>query len=391
MLVGFHGKRNLGDDLFLAILANWLGRDLQVDEVTVSAVGEQLPRVGTSPLLKGYWPARRLLPREDKLRLFVAALNADMLIFGAGSIFTIDAFRWLHATVKALRRLRGRSLKLAAIGVSIGPFRSESDREFCFKTLALFDVILVRDGISAELLAGRAEAPRVIPSLDLALSAAHWFPRAFEENAHPPRSAKVLGVVLNDYDFLFNRGDRTRDVERGRRIAAVLRQVRDGVPGLQIRLLEACGDGLYGDAPFNQRLMQELGPDGVEVIPYNNDPVGYLRFVAGCDVVLASRMHGGLLAKLCGIPVVQLSYAQKIDELYRALDFSRDYLHSYDGFDAAELGRQLIRLLLDPAHAQAADFAALKVGCGRVTNDLAAAAAHLNRGELSGEPSHANG
>jgi len=168
-LVGYHGHRNLGDDIFLRVLINWLGKSLGVGECFVIGNGPAIPGILDGVKLHAVENPVKGIARILWLPILYRSIKSDYLVFAAGSIFTIQPFFIMYVVLFLLKIIREDKLKIAAIGISVGPFKSDFDRYWCFKSLGLMDSILLRDEASKRLLDEAAVEASYGLSYDMAL------------------------------------------------------------------------------------------------------------------------------------------------------------------------------------------------------------------------------
>lgn len=341
VVIGFHGMQNTGDDLFLRIITDWASQFLGIREFYVTAETDKLPLLSESIIVKGIFPKRKMFPRENLLRQMVAALKSNYVIFGAGSIFTINSFRLLYYSMYLLRRLNKR-VKILAVGVSIGPFHSNSDKLYCIKLLQLFDIIMVRDEESVDILKAMGIETKIIASFDLALSLPEFMDI-------PVKSSEPLtiGVSMNNYNSYFGPQYAYLDKIRNDKVVEVISAFISKFPDTQIVLFEICGDSFYGDGPVCKYLLERIAKKSnyIRTVSYSRDSTNVLFEMSRCTVVFAMRMHAGILASMIGIPVVQLSYARKISDFYDTIGLDSEFVHDYNEFNVSVVTEQLVRII----------------------------------------------
>lgn len=308
---GYYGMRNFGDDLFGVICTRaakryWNARPLLVGPPLAGMCGES-----TVP---GYYPpdwygAMGALGKSSRLLSFASAtLTSDVLVMGGGSVITArESFR--KPMMQAARRHRG--LQLAAVGVSIGPFANEAQEQAAASFLDRFSYLSVRDqrsfewtrrlGLSAKTQSGRDLAgllpdlctlpprPDVRPEDPLRIGVA---PCRYSENGPYPAPSR-LGWQQAFVDVV-QRWSRTRP--------------------LVVDVFSLNEHPHHGDAELTEDLSAQLKAAGVDAstIRYRDpDPLRMVASIARCDVMVSARLHGAIVAYLCGVPFAIVDYHAK--------------------------------------------------------------------------------
>ena len=347
-LIGWHGRENAGDDAFCVILAKWLAESLGANKIEVSAESSRLPILDLSDncsLVGVHRPGpmgrlQRFLQEPKYL------FGKDLIIYGAGSIFSVRRFAWLTFLLWILRTLRWLRINkspIAAIGVSIGPFRKKRDRFWCRQVLRQFDVVMVRDQKSFEI-GSEFGIKRLIASYDLALA----LPKLFSISSHEkssPTSSPVIGFSLVDRDAELGRSK--IDETKNDKLFQVMRSIAKEKPETLFRGFVFCNDLHRGDLKTTETMLERLRKEGyqVDLVEYQNDPLDLIDQLSKSDVMICNRMHSFVFACLSQTPAVMLSYAPKMTEFARALGVPEWLQFSHNEFSPEVLQESLTRLL----------------------------------------------
>jgi polysaccharide pyruvyl transferase WcaK-like protein len=313
-LVGYHGRRNLGDDIFFRVACRWLEQRSGADTIFVAGLKGSVPTrlPDCAARIAPFERPKAWFARSVWLRTFVRAVRSMHLVFAAGSIFTIQPFLLAYVLVRALRVLNP-NIQIIALGVSIGPFRSAFDEKWCAKLMSLFDVIALRDTESLQTAARIGVQATTVLSYDLALC---W-PAALAAPKHA-REASVLGVCINEKTYLA-RSTHSPSTAAGETLLSALRIACEENPALKIRLLVVCSDDSDGDRKVTEELAMGLERAGIahEIAIYDGtDPDTYMEALTTCGGIISSRMHTGVLAMMQSVPILQIAYAPKIPAFY---------------------------------------------------------------------------
>lgn len=324
-LVGYHGYHNLGDDIFRRLACRWLNSLLDIQTCYISTK-QGATHATDSPMtvIPFSTPITRI-SRLLWLNVFRHSLASHTLIFSAGSIFTIQPFFLIYCVLRLLKLLRGHTLTILAIGVSIGPFRTKRDRHWCFKCLSLMNHVLVRDAQSKRLIEGSSQPIKSTLSFDLALCCTAT-PTGAKSATEPP----LIGVAVTERAFGTCTAAHSRNCEA---LLQALQRTLATFRSVRIRILCVCTDDRDGDRNISSHLHETLSKtwgNRIEVCAYENDQVDdMVGWIAECSVLISARMHAGIMGTLASIPVYQISYAEKIRNFYRHTQLSTKYLHDH--------------------------------------------------------------
>lgn len=315
-LVGWNGKRNAGDDAMTAALVDGL-EDIAPGSRIVALAGKRyLPptRAGARFVGLPHFEAamavpllRRILLRQGFGRALVGGSGLDLLVFGGGSIFrhanTVGEYERLHLAAAA----RSRRLRSAAIGVSVGPFSDPLAEQRALRLLGRLDAISVRDERSYDYVKSR------LPGVPCALSADLAY--AFAGAAAPsdrPGGARGRGVLVG---VALRAG--VREAEQ-KALVGWLRGFAEVSPGVSIRFVAMCAHRSADDRRFADRLVEAVALRGrldVAGTSYSGDPRTAYDGIAGCDLVVAVRLHGLLFGIAAGRKTIAYPYHAKVTDL----------------------------------------------------------------------------
>lgn len=275
--VGWQGRGNAGDDAMFSAIApslapvDVLSLPVYATELAAALAGGRLAGVRGAPVLLGGGTlvGRSVWRRTLTRKAFVVAGRADRFTIGTG--VEDPSFQGRHSFSDGGAEL-GRWAPL------LGTFRR----------------VAVRGPRSRDLLASVGVDARVVGDPALLLTAP-------EDGAARHRSTEpAVAVTLGFGDDLWGHDQAAVTAA----VAGALAHLVDG--GWRVRLVPLNGE----DVPEHARLARALGHDRVDLVPAAGAET-YLRTVAGCDVVLAQRLHAMVLSAAAGTPFVALDYQPK--------------------------------------------------------------------------------
>lgn len=301
--VGYYGMRNLGDDLFVATLAQLAPPDVRLLICAPPIDGVEARYLVPPVLAEIYRASGRA---GAALRLAVGVLGAflaDVAILGGGSVLQdVRGVRRAQASVTKLRRTPWRG-----VGVSVGPFEDHEGRARVINFLTSFEALFVRDTKSAERAANDCGHGAVETRADLAASFAL------------PRVDASRGAVA--YIPCANAGRS----ENASLVAALASAAMASSEPMTIRVLSVNSHEDHGDNALASEAAEVLRGHGVptEVHFYSETGLTNMcRLIGSSEAVISGRMHGALVAEMYGRPAAVLEYHEKITQALAALDSS---------------------------------------------------------------------
>lgn len=319
LIIGYYGFGNVGDEAILACMLRDLRDQIPDVEMTV---------ISNDPLATKLIHGVAALQLRDFSRILALARETDLIILGGGGIFqdyvdfyadnllTRDYFGTVfYSTYAFLATLLNKPLMLYAVGV--GPLYTEGGKTYTRATFEQAAVATVRDAATRQFMIDQGIDPSRItltadpvfgmPSLsrDEAL-------RRISHEFTPDSSRPLLGVVLRAWKTGDENGegwigevagalDRFIDVYNAEILCIPFQQVR----GTERDDTATHAEKLAGAMRRADRLHTLAGHYSV------SERAG---IVGACDLLLGMRLHALIMAANAGIPMVGLSYAQKVNE-----------------------------------------------------------------------------
>ena len=263
--------------------------------------------------------AHRLPPRlRDSLDEYA---RADLVV-ATGGTYLVPAYRLFPKIFDFMvTLLLGRPLVLFT--QSLGPFPPGRDRLLLRWVLRRARLILVRDdasrrhlddlGVAGERVAQAADAAFAMARLDMP-------PRRFPPAGRPLRVA----ISVRDWPH-FRREPPAVGMQRYVAAVAKLTRVLIEDHGVQVTFLSTCqGVPEYwtDDSRVANRIVSLL-PGAVRTrVTVDREfhrPERLIGLFAEHDMVVATRMHAGILALCAGVPVLPIAYEFKTVELFESL------------------------------------------------------------------------
>lgn len=300
LVSGYYGMKNFGDDVFVDTV---LSASL-FDHARIAS--PPIPHTGTSDRDAA---ASYLLPRMlqaahqnagfggKAFRLAEAEIftrQAQSIAFAGGSLFHGNSRVMSRQVALATRR----KIRLVAVGVSFGPFRSVAAQQRALRSVVAFDAILVRDELSyARLAAGGIEHSILMG--DLAA-------------LHPSLQADSTPAERSDY-AVFAPMDLLRSNEAQDAAFSTLLQVlveRNG----RLVILALNAHPNLGDHECAKMYARKGRLAGLEVRVLSYGDLGLaetIGLLGRARAVVSTRLHGAIVPYLFGIPFMLVEYQEK--------------------------------------------------------------------------------
>jgi polysaccharide pyruvyl transferase CsaB len=295
LVSGYYGFANAGDEAILAGLLQGYKELAPEAELTV---------LSGDPEATACEHAVAAVPRDPRTA-FSKLGESDLFISGGGGLLQ-DATSWrspLHY-LGLMRLARRAGLPVACLAHSIGPLRRRWVRWFTRRTLNRVDLLTVRDGLSETALRALGVDHEVHVTADLAFI------------LPSPREEEIAAAWAN------------ADLARDDRpiVALALRQPPgDASPGplpaLASAVTAACQETALRpilipmqyprDVEYAEQVAARVSVP-TEILRPHLAAREILAFIAGCDLVVAMRLHALIFGAICGRPLVAISYDPKV-------------------------------------------------------------------------------
>ena len=288
--------------------------DAAILDGILRGVGSQLPDaeiqvVSHYPAVCERFHGLPALSDRDPVAVAAAVRWADLVVSCGGSFLNDIYGLNLHPRLATLALARRFDVPYVICAQSIGPLDRPLSRTAVREALDGAAWILTRDAASARLVRDLGVKAPISVGVDAAVGP----PRSISHEARD--TVPVLGVTVRDWHFpgLSNPSERQAAVEM--EVAQACARWRSETQGI-VRFFSNCTDfGGYhkDDRLAARRVAAQL--DGAEVIEEVDLGFAEVRAqIAGCDMLLGTRMHSLIFATTAGVPAVGVAYEFKTGE-----------------------------------------------------------------------------
>lgn len=322
VVCGNYGATNVGDEAVLAGVLQILKRFFKADEIAVLSYNPNetrqqhgveayylLPfgiRSLVRGILKGEWQRTSRVIKE-----------AEYFVVGGGTLFTdewwLPVFLWGMHVRKAFQYKR----KVIFLGGGVGPLRKRCSRFIVRRLFRKMDLILVRDKATRMLLMGLG-----IENVWLTGDTAFLL-----ENFREQKSESYVILSLRDRIKKVNNwakiwGDLIDRISHKYGVKFIL------VPFQKIR-----GE----DCEIVNKIFEQVErKNAVKIQEFSSDWRVVLRLFCQAKMVIGMRLHALIFAFLAGVPMIGLSYSQKVQSLMRDAELEKQVIDLAD-FDEKKL------------------------------------------------------
>jgi len=314
---GYYGFRNIGDDVF-CVVADWICSNIWKNTQGVF-VGKDLPKLSNN--VKTYSFKNEI---AIKILKFINLFRTDKIIYFGGSSLHSKP-RVLQDIQYYLDKFKFFDDKLGAIGISIGPFKSEGDRNSIKEFSKKFSFICVRDYESLKILEEMKVANKYSFCFDPAVLIKDVFP-SLDVKKQKEHNKIKLGISLCHYERYVG-GDLERERKREAAIEFFLDQVVETNKNIsEIVFFIFNGNKSIGDEEitnyFYNKYKEKIKASIVEYTSYTEK---FCQELKSCDMVFGMRLHSGILAYALGIPFILVEYHKKCTDFLDTINYNNRF------------------------------------------------------------------
>lgn len=335
---GYYGERNLGDDLILQNLLNFLQRRMPDANVLIHSNSDDITRLIPNGL-------DTTIVKRSILSSAVSCITADLIICGPGGLFPH------HNTKKLLfwnilllfTKMFGKKLVFVGIGIGQGNFNSAFDRYLLRNLIVYSERFVTRQkGIPEYVRLKRKNAGSCVEASDVLFS-------VYQNEQNTDYQERGHKIVLSLAD-VFN------DDEEGKRtfLIGISQSLNKLIElGYTLTLLTFTDKK---DNALNQELVKHIvNSKKVCICPFPENPSDILAEFAEAELCISMRFHSLVLASCFNIPCCVIAYSEKLDDVASRLNLSdflvrvcsnkKTYYHEKIPFDAKHFEHILFQLI----------------------------------------------
>jgi polysaccharide pyruvyl transferase WcaK-like protein len=320
-LVGWHARKNTGDDAMLHVIAWFLSEYCGVNSIDLLVSHHNVPQARPEGVVYNpiYLSGNLFVRFFSRLLRKRSARSTRFLVFGGGSIFhSFNSIEWKNEMLSAARH-NDPSHLVGALGVSLGPFKGDAAEKLCVEFIESLDFLVVRDRSSYEFASKCNLRAPVICTFDLALLLPYV---TKTQKSHPTLIGGSLGLSLRPHP-----DGEVASKNLARTVARAINNIVKRNDIASLSLFSFCGDSDFGDDEIIDEVIRNLNREiPVKLVRYVSQPEEILREMGKCKVFIGMRLHSQIFAYMQSIPFVAIDYEHKcqgfLSEI-KAQDFVR--------------------------------------------------------------------
>lgn len=320
LFTGFYGYSNTGDDAFVDV-ASWGSKKYWgLESTKFLAKNENLPI--TTLDTSGY-PFK--VPRTYRLQGRLLLSSTKYLISAGGSTIYSALSKNSIKNIALNRKIAGQDLKIGAIGVSIGPFKSNEDEKSVIKYLKNMDFIAVRDQSSFDFLKSIDLPYKPINAFDLAA----LLPEIYGMNKISLNTnKKTIGISVCPVESINNQKNILNEHRRNDKTVELIKEL-DKSSEIHFKFFIINGHSVLGDLKLTKEIISLANPKSFEIVNYQKNTRIMWDQISSCDFVISTRLHAAIFACFSNTPFMLNEYHKKCTDFLETINFE-EKLRLYD-------------------------------------------------------------
>lgn len=332
-LWGWAGELNTGDDVFLAVVTNYLRMSTHNAEFFIDG-----DRSKCTSALYGVKVAQSKgfqIPGQTRLKRFLFRRRSHYFLMIGGSLLptqtVVDSIARDNFWTK-----KGR--EMVALGLSVGPFESQDHEKSTAELLSRMSYVAFRDDNSYKWALAQGLTNTIL-AFDLAV----LFPNFLLENKDKPK-LKRIGISLLPWRSQKGKCSIEDDLDFSRQFGILLRSIASE-QNFEVVFFSLCVNPKSDDRLMASAFGEGYGRVGITNFEHNGDPGRTYEKIAETSHFISMRLHGAILAFTAGVPFLQLEYHQKCADFAETIGLDARQRFSFDESDTQSLESKLREFL----------------------------------------------
>lgn len=335
-IVGMPGEGNLGDDLISSLLVqqiikNWPGSEIGI-----------LHGTNPNPFIYRYEDKIKLFftPRRSNWESYNSRKNAirnfinttDLMLIGGGGLFQDSHYLFtVHQWLRYAFQYDQNIYPVWAVGVGFGPLSTAFSKWYLKRVLSRLSLIQVRDKASQNIVAELGFTAQIAPDLVAGTQLSQEILK-YESSDRK----NVLGCSIRPW----------KGLEFDKLVSLIALTSIENSLRVVFFIFEHSEPYNISEYDYAIRLSNELKNLGIKskICCYQKDDIDkFFREFCSAAMGIASRYHANILWQKLNIPVLPISYAPKVQNLYEEAGGNTLLISNID-VDSAKKMFQRIRL-----------------------------------------------
>lgn len=318
-LIGWFGRKNLGDDLLFLNAVKLLDQDDVTEIVFFVDDKSFVPYIDSKSVRAKLKP----INFENKfkghmlLKIYKQIIHSDIIMFGGGSMFSDNDSTRLNSLRQKLSQLflsKILSKKIICIASGFGPINHS--RKLLSKVVSYFNIIQARDKSSYDLVKSVNSSAKVIKSLDPAILLSRQGALIDFHFKEKSVDSIKIGLSLSNTPGS-NKVDYTKLIQQ---LKSHLKKTKV----IKLYLIQMCDKKGHNDLNLMKKYIDDgFDSDQIEIIEYNTNTALFISELTQLDMVIGERLHSAIISYALNIPCLILPYHSK------CLDFAQETSNNY--------------------------------------------------------------
>lgn len=235
--------------------------------------------------------------------------NSDFVILGGGNaVFDLSPYSKSVYNIELIMDAAKKHNKLVFVtSIGMGPFKKEKQVEASVKVISQADYITVRDKKTKSYF-DKYLVENVFQSIDPVFR----YPLL---NFNKLKNSVITEIGINVMDLRFNKNS---DVEVSNYHNSIVKLVNELSKNKRYNIT------LFVSEPRDKNALLEIY-DAVKMLDNVRKeeiiiPKDLFNLYEKLDLIIGTRMHSMIIGLVCGIPVIGISWQQKVLEMFRYID-----------------------------------------------------------------------
>ncbi|MBJ6118248.1 polysaccharide pyruvyl transferase family protein [Pontibacter sp. BT310] len=335
---GYYGHENTGDDAFIEVSA-W-GAETYWGTKNNFFLSRSLPKIKHSASCF----EKQAFRGQYRLECLLQLADADAVVSAGGSTFE-KAPEIMHIrNLSLLKKKTNGSLKIGAIGVSLGPYKNIEHERAIIEYLSNLDFLALRDEYSYKLALSYNLPYNPINAFDLAALLPHIYNPV---SVKPDHEEKIFGISACYFERYRGITNSASEERRTNYLKSLLLEVSRKT-NVKLRFFIFNGNVINGDQQITYSIINYLtskNATNIEIVPYSTRTNFMYNKVSECDVILSVRLHASMFACFSQIPFFLVEYHRKCGDFLNSIGYHENYKIGDGTKDIAETVDQITAFL----------------------------------------------
>ena len=115
--------------------------------------------------------------------------------------------------------------------------------------------------------------------------------------------------------------------------------------GILVKLLPVCSEDLY----ISKLILKKIGNNNCTISNQYRDHHDFYKSIQNCDMVIAHKLHAGILSFNCRKPLLQIEYQSKCADFMQSIALDK-YILKMETFNAQSVFKRSLKVLGESEH-----------------------------------------